>query len=362
MHDPVYRSGVAAEQTAYNQPPHVGFYMGEDAFEPDAVSIEITSLPNKTTYSIGENLDTTGLTVTATLEDGTQNDVTAFTVSGYDAEKTGKQTVTVTYKGKTATFTVTVTPASIESINNEYTTDSSSTSEIQIGCYSDAFTLEHTVTINSMPANGSSEKNSTAGFFMRFSPTDGTGAGWYLTANGTNKANVMWKSTSPSQITSTPLNVGETYNFKYEFTNVGDGTGASVSLTITDMSGNIVGSGTNLNLRNLSNDKQKVSSLGVVQIYNQAKTNSTASVTIDDAKIYGSGSITANGSSVTVTTSTLSKTKVYAAKYNNGILENISDITPTATGTQTVTAEFEPDRIFMWTEDMFPIASWSKEN
>lgn len=30
MHDPVYRSGVAAEQTAYNQPPHVGFYMGKD--------------------------------------------------------------------------------------------------------------------------------------------------------------------------------------------------------------------------------------------------------------------------------------------------------------------------------------------
>ena len=25
MHDPVYRAGVAAEQTAYNQPPHIGF-------------------------------------------------------------------------------------------------------------------------------------------------------------------------------------------------------------------------------------------------------------------------------------------------------------------------------------------------
>ncbi len=27
MHDPVYRSGVAAEQTAYNQPPHIGYYV-----------------------------------------------------------------------------------------------------------------------------------------------------------------------------------------------------------------------------------------------------------------------------------------------------------------------------------------------
>ena len=33
MQDPVYRSGVAAEQTAYNQPPHVGFYMGQEVFE-----------------------------------------------------------------------------------------------------------------------------------------------------------------------------------------------------------------------------------------------------------------------------------------------------------------------------------------
>ncbi len=33
MHDPVYRSGVAAEQTAYNQPPHIGFYLSEALFE-----------------------------------------------------------------------------------------------------------------------------------------------------------------------------------------------------------------------------------------------------------------------------------------------------------------------------------------
>ena len=30
MHDPVYRNAVANQNTAYNQPPHVGFYLGED--------------------------------------------------------------------------------------------------------------------------------------------------------------------------------------------------------------------------------------------------------------------------------------------------------------------------------------------
>ncbi len=32
MHDPVYRAGVAAEQTGYNQPPHLGFYLSADKF------------------------------------------------------------------------------------------------------------------------------------------------------------------------------------------------------------------------------------------------------------------------------------------------------------------------------------------
>lgn len=32
MHDSVYRAGVAAEQTAYNQPPHIGYYLSEKQF------------------------------------------------------------------------------------------------------------------------------------------------------------------------------------------------------------------------------------------------------------------------------------------------------------------------------------------
>ncbi|MNG09692.1 Rhamnogalacturonan exolyase YesX [compost metagenome] len=33
MHDPVYRNGVAWQNTAYNQPPHLSFYLGEDIRE-----------------------------------------------------------------------------------------------------------------------------------------------------------------------------------------------------------------------------------------------------------------------------------------------------------------------------------------
>ncbi len=32
MHDPVYRQGIATQQTGYNQPPHIGFYVNENRY------------------------------------------------------------------------------------------------------------------------------------------------------------------------------------------------------------------------------------------------------------------------------------------------------------------------------------------
>lgn len=53
-----------------------------------------------------------GLTVTATYSDGSTSPVTGYTLSGSIAE--GDNTVTVTYQGKTATFTVTGIPGGAE--------------------------------------------------------------------------------------------------------------------------------------------------------------------------------------------------------------------------------------------------------
>lgn len=70
--------------------------------------ITITA-PAKTEYWVGEDLDTTDMVVTATYSDGSTQTVTeGYTVEGYDANTPGEQTVTVTYEGFTATFTVTV--------------------------------------------------------------------------------------------------------------------------------------------------------------------------------------------------------------------------------------------------------------
>ena len=66
----------------------------------------------KTKYQQGEQLDLTGLVVTAVYSDGTTKEIPygegGYTVSGYDANKVGKQTITITYGGKTAEFEVTV--------------------------------------------------------------------------------------------------------------------------------------------------------------------------------------------------------------------------------------------------------------
>ncbi|WP_171684874.1 rhamnogalacturonan lyase family protein [Paenibacillus planticolens] len=41
MHDPVYRLGVARENTAYNQPPHVGYYLGGGMTMPPMPNITV---------------------------------------------------------------------------------------------------------------------------------------------------------------------------------------------------------------------------------------------------------------------------------------------------------------------------------
>ena len=85
-------------------------------------SIAIATAPAKTVYEIGEALDTTGLTLTATYSDGSTVSVTSgYTVSGFTSATAGEKTVTVTYEGKTATFTVTVNEATTDEELYTYT-------------------------------------------------------------------------------------------------------------------------------------------------------------------------------------------------------------------------------------------------
>lgn len=361
MQDPVYRSGVAAEQTAYNQPPHVGFYMGKEVFETRKItSITITTQPTRTSYIPGESFDKTGMVVKANYSDGTSEEISAYTVSEIDKDKIGEQTLTVSYFGKTDTITIYVVEPGITSLNNIYNTNSTSSKlfTAPIGSYAGDFTLEHTVKINSIPANGNTDKNSAAGFFVRFMADKQTGGGWYLTKKSDTELNVFWKNTRESSVGT--IKLGETYTFRYNFTNVGNGNGATVTLTVIDSTGNTVASASDLNLRNFSDTATgRTSPITYVQIYNQANANSTSSVEFANARYYTTSEITVNGQNVALNIGCLTDMKGYAAKYSNGILTDLADITPTTTGQSTVLLQFEPDKVFIW-NDMTPVDFWQK--
>lgn len=356
MQDPVYRSGVAAEQTAYNQPPHVGFYMGKEVFETRTLtSIVVTTQPTKTSYVPGESFDRTGMVVKANYSDGTSDEINTYTVSEIDKDIIGEQTLTVSYLGKTDTITIYVVEPGITSLNNIYNTNSTSSKlfTAPIGSYAGDFTLEHTVKINSIPADGKTDKNSVSGFFVRFMADKQTGGGWYLTKKSDTELNVAWKNTRASSVGT--IKLGETYTFRYNFTNVGNGNGATVTLTVIDSTGNSVASASDLNLRNFSDTTSgKASPITYVQIYNQANANSTSNVEFANARYYTTSEISVSGQNVALSIGCLTDMKGYAAKYSNGILTDLADITPEKAGQSSVLLQFEPDKVFIW-NDMTPV-------
>jgi hypothetical protein len=105
-------------------------------------AIAITSPPTKTQYNLGEELDTTGMVVTAAYGDRSTAVVTGYTTSGYVKTTLGNQTVTVTYSGKTATFTVNV-------IDNSKQTVATPTASPAAGSYNTA----QSVTLSCATAN-----------------------------------------------------------------------------------------------------------------------------------------------------------------------------------------------------------------
>lgn len=71
--------------------------------------ITVKTLPTKTSYTVGDKLDTAGLTLTATLTaGGTQTVSSGFTCTPTTLNNVGTQTITVSYNNRTTTFNVTV--------------------------------------------------------------------------------------------------------------------------------------------------------------------------------------------------------------------------------------------------------------
>ena len=84
--------------------------------QPELVSIEVKTTPTKLTYQVGEQLDLTGLVVEAVMSNGTKEtiSITNDMVSGFDSSKTGTNTITISYEGKTVTIDLTIVQATPE--------------------------------------------------------------------------------------------------------------------------------------------------------------------------------------------------------------------------------------------------------
>ena len=72
---------------------------------PVLVDVNLTKLPNKTSYLIGEELDLTGLELTLEYSDGTTEIITeGYNYRGFQSITKGKRKITITYEGYSLTF------------------------------------------------------------------------------------------------------------------------------------------------------------------------------------------------------------------------------------------------------------------
>ncbi len=155
--------------------------------------LEIKTPPVKTTYTLGEKLNTTGLVLEATVDGSTFAITSGYTCTPTYLNSSGTQAVTVSYGGKTATFNVDVslfnektipvndTEVVVKLANNVYTLDYTTPeafSRYEITYYSDAY-VKGTITM----ADGTYEE-----FFLEPS-TNGSFASYvddYLTGGTYN--------------------------------------------------------------------------------------------------------------------------------------------------------------------------------
>ena len=89
----------------------------------------ITVNNTKNSYYVGQDLDLSMIIAYTLMSDDSQGEritVTADMISGYDKTKTGKQTITVTYKGFTDTFEVNVNETSAPGSSSNPTDDNAS--------------------------------------------------------------------------------------------------------------------------------------------------------------------------------------------------------------------------------------------
>ncbi len=85
-------------------------------------SISISSLPDKTSYFVGEQFDSLGLKISANYSNGQSEELTTGFTTSVDFSTAGTKNVTVSYKGKTTSFSVNVENIAVSELAIQETT------------------------------------------------------------------------------------------------------------------------------------------------------------------------------------------------------------------------------------------------
>lgn len=83
-------------------------YLPITIMENSAIGLEVAALPNETTYNKGDTVSFTGGSAVLRYQDGSTRDVSDSVEISCDTSKYGKQPVTITYGGFTATYDILV--------------------------------------------------------------------------------------------------------------------------------------------------------------------------------------------------------------------------------------------------------------
>ena len=218
-----YNQSDVAEIMIYNRAlglaeiQQINAYLNEKYSEKPEVTLESITVsgPTKTEYEIGDELDLTGLVVTAHYSDGSEAAVEDYEVSGFDSSTAGEKTITVTYQDKTTAFTVNVKEAAPVVTLESITVTGPTKTEYKIGDELDLAGLvvtAHYSTGDEATVTGyevSGFDSSTAGEKTITVTYQGKTAAFKVTVKETEKPVVTLESITVSGPTKTEYKIGE---------------------------------------------------------------------------------------------------------------------------------------------------------
>jgi len=119
-------------------------------------SIAVTTVPNATTYNVGDTFSTEGMVVTATYSNGSAAAVTGYTVSEVDMTTAGTKTVTVTYTDGEVTKETT-----FEIVVNEVISEDATVTAIEVTGGKTEYTLDEAFSYEGLTVTATYDDNGT---------------------------------------------------------------------------------------------------------------------------------------------------------------------------------------------------------